>query len=212
MTDREPEDRRADRDPRFADEAGLRARFGAPPEHVLARQLDRLDHYCRHFIERSPFIVIGSVHPERGVDVSPRGDAPGFVQILDDRTLAIPERPGNNRLDTMSNILETPAVGLLFFIPEMRETLRVNGDAALSEDADLRQAAAVQGRQPKVLIIVRIREAFFHCGKAIIRSRLWSEDYRAQPGEFTSLDQIGRTDLLRDIGDRVEKNYRDDLY
>jgi uncharacterized protein len=110
----------------------LRPLYRDPSPLVLAKQIDRIDQHCRNFIARSPLVIIGSVHPERGMDVSPRGDAPGFVQVLDERLLAIPDRPGNNRLDTLENLLENPAIGLLFVIPGIEEVLRVNGTARLS--------------------------------------------------------------------------------
>ncbi len=116
------------------DEAALRSLYEPPLELALLKQLDRLDGHCRNFLAHSPFAVIGSTRPGHGTDVSPRGDAPGFARVLDDHTIAIPDRPGNNRLDTMANIVADAEVGLLFFIPGIDETLRINGTARLSRD------------------------------------------------------------------------------
>ena len=172
------------------DESSLRALYLPPMELALRKQLDRLDAHCRNFLAHSPFAVIGSTRPGRGTDVSPRGDAPGFARVLDDHTLAIPDRPGNNRLDTMSNIVADAEVGLLFFIPGIDETLRINGTARISREPALLAAAAVKGREPRVIIVVTVREAFLHCGKALKRSRLWQDDYRVERRSFPSLGRM----------------------
>jgi PPOX class probable FMN-dependent enzyme len=201
-----------------ADEAGLRRLYDQPSELARLKQLDRLDAHCRRFIALSPFLVIGSTRPDRGSDVSPRGDAPGFVQVLDDRTLAIPDRPGNNRLDTMSNLVHAPEVGLIFFIPGIDETLRVNGTATLTRDAGVLARAAVNGKVPKLAIQVAVREAFLHCGKALRRSRLWSADYRVDPATFPSLgrmivDQVRPPGVtVEDADRRIEDAYKNRLY
>ena len=142
-----------------ADEAGLRALYDPPSELARLKQLDRLDRHCRNFIAHSPFLVIGSARPGHGTDVSPRGDAPGFVQVLDDRTLVIPDRPGNNRLDTMSNLTHAPDVGLIFFIPGIDETLRVNGTASLTRDPEALAKAAVTFPSLGRMIVEQVRPA-----------------------------------------------------
>jgi len=172
------------------DEATLRGLYKDPLELAVLKQLDRLDAHCRNFLAHSPFAVIGSTRPGRGTDVSPRGDAPGFARVLDDWTIAIPDRPGNNRLDTMSNIVADSEVGLLFFIPGIDETLRINGTARLSHDPELLAAAAVNGREPRLVIVVTVREAFLHCGKALKRSKLWQDDYRVEKQSFPSLGRM----------------------
>ena len=172
------------------DEAGLRGLYQQPMGLAVLKQLYRLDAHCRNFLARSPFAVIGSTRPGRGTDVSPRGDAPGFARVLDDHTIAIPDRPGNNRLDTLSNIVTDADVGLLFFIPGIDETLRINGTAKLSRDTELLSAAAVGGREPRLVILVTVREAFLHCGKALKRSRLWHDDYRVDKKSFPSLGRM----------------------
>src|SRR6476661_7276675 len=172
------------------DEAGLRGLYQQPMGLAVLKQLDRLDAHCRNFLAHSPFAVIGSTRPGRGTDVSPRGDGPGFARVLDDHTIAIPDRPGNNRLDTMSNIMTDAEVGLLFFIPGIDETLRINGTARLSHDQALLAAAAVSGREPRLVILVTVKEAFLHCGKALKRSKLWHDDYRVDKKSFPSLGRM----------------------
>jgi len=179
-----------DRPATIDSEVQLRGLYQEPMELALLKQLDRLDDHCRNFIAHSPFMVIGSTRPGRGTDVSPRGDAPGFARVLDANTIAIPDRPGNNRLDTMSNIMADAEIGLLFFIPGIDETLRVNGRAQLSRDPALLAAAAVKGREPRLVIVVSVREAFLHCGKALKRSRLWHDDYRVEKKDFPSLGRM----------------------
>jgi PPOX class probable FMN-dependent enzyme len=172
------------------DETSLRGLYQPPMELALRKQLDRLDAHCRNFLAHSPFAVIGSTRPGHGTDVSPRGDAPGFARVLDDHTIAIPDRPGNNRLDTMSNIVTDAEVGLLFFIPGIDETLRLNGTARISRDPELLATAAVNGRQPRVIIVITVREVYLHCGKALKRSKLWQDDYRVERRSFPSLGRM----------------------
>lgn len=207
-----------DRPATINDEVQLRGLYEDPMELALLKQLDRLDDHCRNFIAHAPFVVIGSTRQGRGTDVSPRGDAPGFVRVLDANTIAIPDRPGNNRLDTMSNIVTDSEVGLLFFIPGIDETLRINGRARLSRDPALLADAAVKGREPRLMIIVAVREAFLHCGKALKRSRLWHDDYRVEKKDFPSLgrmivEQTKPKQLTVEQADAfIEDNYVTGLY
>jgi len=184
----EPTAPRPDHAIRDAD--SLRALF--PPTHdiAVAKVLDRLDRHARAFIARSPFLCIGTQTPDGAADVSPRGDPPGFVRVLDDRTLAIPDRPGNNRLDTLANIIANPVVGLLFMIPGYDETLRVNGRATVTRDPDLLATLAVHDRVPTVAIVVAVDEVFLHCAKAFRRSRLWDPDARQDRAAMPSLVQM----------------------
>ena len=161
-----------------------------PTDGSIRKELKALDGHCRSFIGKSPFVLIGSSDGAGNADVTPKGDKPGFAAILDDRTIAIPDRPGNNRLDTMSNIVADAEVGLLFFIPGIDETLRVNGTARLSRDPALLEAAAVNGREPRMIVLVTVREAFLHCGKALKRSHLWHDDYRVEKKNFPSLGRM----------------------
>jgi hypothetical protein len=178
----------------IASEAELRARFAPPGRLAVQKQLDHLDANCRRFIALSPFLCLATSRPDGLADNSPRGDAPGFVQVLDERTLAIPDRPGNNRLDSQSNIIHNPNVGLLFFIPGVTETLRVNGRARITAGPDLLARFEVRGRAPKVAILVAVAEAFLHCSKALIRSRLWEVDAQV---DRTTLPTLGR--MIADV-------------
>ncbi len=156
----------------ITDEAALRALHHQPMSRATDKVLPALDRHCRQIIGLSPFCVIATQGPD-GADVSPRGDPPGFVRILDDRTLLLPDRVGNNRLDGMANLLADPRIGMLFLVPGMNETLRINGTARITDDARLLAPSAVEGRAPKVGLLIAVEEAFLHCGKALIRSKLW---------------------------------------
>jgi PPOX class probable FMN-dependent enzyme len=199
------------------DEETLRSLY--PPQSELRRKtiLDRLDQHCRDFIGHSPFLVLATVGADGGVDASPRGDAPGFVQVLDERTLAIPDRRGNNRLDSMSNITASARVGLLFFIPGVGETLRINGRARITTDTELAAGMVVQGKAPSAVILVEVEQAFLHCAKALIRSHLWDDDYRLDRPAFPSLGRM-LTDQAREGSDaaateaNIEQAYRERLY
>ena len=172
---------------------GLRRHYREASGRAVQKQLDHLDKHCRRFIELSPFVLIGSTGDAGHADVSPRGEAPGFVHVLDEHRLAIPDRPGNNRLDTLTNLLTQPEVGLLFLIPGVDETLRINGCAAIHDDDDLRAPFEVKGRLPATVLVVTVAEAYLHCAKALMRSRLWDPDARI---ERSALPTIG--EMLRD--------------
>ena len=174
----------------ITEEDALREIFGWPSERALNKQIDRLDTHCRAIIEKSPFLLLGTSDTTGRCDVSPKGDFPGFVRVLDDRTIAIPDLPGNNRLDTLLNILNNPQVGLIFMIPGMNETLRINGKVRLVRDAKLLESMAYQGKLPKLAIVVAVKEVFTHCPKAFLRSKLWSEDYRIERSELPSFAEI----------------------
>ncbi len=202
-------------------EEALRALF--PPTHDLARRksLAALDAHARDFIARSPFLAIGTRSAEGQADVSPRGDPCGFVKVLDDRTLMIPDRPGNNRLDTLANIIANPSVGLLFMVPGFDDSLRVNGRAVISRDPDLLALAEVEGRQPRVVIVVTVEEVFLHCAKAFRRSRLWEPEARQDRREMPSLvqmilEQVGEAPRdaaeQKRLDDQLEDDYRKGMY
>lgn len=160
--------------------------------HPLAERkvLDRLDRYCRDFIALSPFLVLATADAEGRADASPRGDGPGFVQVLDEKTLLIPDRRGNNRVDSYGNVLSAPGVGLIFFVPGINETLRVNGQARMTTEATLLEPLAMQEKVPKLGLIVAVEEAFFHCGKALIRSKLWASEAQVERAGFPTLGRI----------------------
>jgi PPOX class probable FMN-dependent enzyme len=165
-------------------EEALRALVGTPSELALRKQLAGLDAHCREFIAHAPFVLVATANAAGQCDVSPKGDAPGFVRVLDDRHLAIPDRPGNKRLDGMRNILGNPHVGLIFLIPGRRETLRVNGRACITRDETLLASMEALGKRPLLAIGVEIEEVYLHCAKAFIRSALW------QPERWPSLERL----------------------
>lgn len=152
--------------------ADLEAVYGAPNPRSLLKEIDHLNVDYRAFVEASPFIVLSSVGAG-GTDASPKGDAPGFVRILNERLLAIPDRPGNNRIDNLRNIVEDGRVSVLFIVPGVGETLRVNGTATISADPELLASFAVQGKLPRSVILVQVQTVYFHCSKALVRSKLW---------------------------------------
>src|SRR6185295_322133 len=144
-----------------ASQEELRALYAQPKERTLRKELDHLDKHCRRIISLSPFVVLATTNPDGTADATPRGGDPGFVVVEDDRTLLLPDRPGNNRLDSLSNVVANPGVGLLFLIPGVDETLRVNGTAAIHDDDDLR-ARFTEGRPPATVIAITVREAYLH--------------------------------------------------
>lgn len=154
-------------------ESELRERIGESSESVKNKVIDYLDKHCRGFISKSPFLLISSSNTNGECDVSPRGDAPGFVRVMDHVHLVIPERPGNRRADTMRNVIENPNLGLIFIIPGLEETLRVNGEACLVKDQEILESMAYRGKIPKLAIGVKVKECYIHCAKAFRRSSLW---------------------------------------
>lgn len=206
---------------RFADiitnRKELRSVLNEPSELVTRKTLDHLDKHCGKFIGRSPFLLIASVDAAGNVDVSPRGDPSGFAKVLDSRTLVVPERPGNNRADTMENILQVPKVGLIFLVPGKRETLRVGGVASIVRDAPLLESLAVGGRAPRLAIAIEVQEAFFHCSKCMIRSKLWEPadwpDLEGLPRLAETMVDAGKLELSEsEMHQIVENDERERLY
>ena len=198
------------------DIAEIRERYGEPMERTIKKQLPRLEKHSRAFIKLSPFLVIASTDPSGRCDASPKGDAPGFVAVIDDETLLIPDRLGNNRVDTIGNLLASPGIGLIFFVPGVNETLRVNGRARITTDPALLEPCAVQGKVPRSGILVAAEEIYFHCGKALIRSDLWNPKKHLRRSEFPSLgrilaDQIGGISVEEAERQTVE-SYKTRLY
>lgn len=176
--------------------AQLRTLYPMPKERALRKQLDALDDHCRRFVALSPFVVVASGDAAGGLDASPRGGAPGFVRCVDAHTMLIPDAPGNNRLDTLENIVATGRIGLLFMIPGVDETLRVNGGARLTVAPERLSAFADDSRPPKLVIEVSVREAYLHCAKALMRSSLWDPATRIDRAALPTMgrmiaDQIG---------------------
>ena len=174
--------------------AALDAMYGAPNPNSLAKEVSYLHPHYRKFVEAAPFVSIATAGPD-GLDCSPRGDAPGFVRAHDERTLMIPDRRGNNRVDTLNNLVADPRIALLFLIPGIDETLRINGTARITVDPALLASFAVDGKAPRCVIVVAIETVYFQCARALVRSRLW--DAAAQISR-TSLPSTGT--LIADIG------------
>ncbi len=201
---------------KITDPEALRALYGPAGDRSLAKQLDRLDVHCRRFVELSPFVLLATSGPDGLCDVTPRGDAPGFVGVEDERTLLMPDRPGNNRLDSLMNVLARPGVGLLFLVPGVDETLRVNGEAEIRDDPALADRFAISGRRPRTVLRVHVREAYLHCGKAFMRSRLWDPAAQVDRAALPSMgemmrDQIAGLDRAESQDEMVER-YKETLY
>jgi PPOX class probable FMN-dependent enzyme len=183
----------------------LEALYGPKNPASVVKEIDRLNPSYRKLIEAAPFVAIATGAPD-GLDCSPKGDAPGFVRILDDKTLAIPDRPGNNRIDGFRNILQDPRIALLFLIPGVGETFRVNGRASISIDPELMQSFAVNGKLPRSVLIVHIETAFFHCSKAVVRAKLWDEkakiDRTSLPSTGTIVAELSQGTLGGEAYDR----------
>jgi PPOX class probable FMN-dependent enzyme len=168
----------------------LRRILGAPTETVQAKLADRLNGLTRQFIERSPFVCVGTCARDGGMDVSPRGDPAGFVRVLDETTLLVPERPGNRLADTLVNLLSDPRIALLFLIPGVGDTFRVNGTAVVTDDQELLSASAVEDQAPRLGIVVSVHEAYTQCPKALIRSDLWNPALHVDRGDLPTSGQI----------------------
>jgi hypothetical protein len=209
--------------PEFAitDEQSLRTLYQAVHTLAALKSLSLLDKHAQAFIGRSPFLCIGTQNLDGRADVSPRGDPPGFVRILDPHTLAIPDRPGNNRLDTLVNILANPSVGLLFIIPGFDDTLRVNGRASLVNDPEILEGMSIRDRRPNLAIVVKVVEVFMHCAKAFRRSQLWNPEHFQDRSGMPSLSKIildqttgapGDDAAMRKIDDDLEEEYKQTMY
>lgn len=179
----------ADTDFTIRDEAALRAIYGHPAGAAVSKQIDYLHPHYQAMIRLAPFAVLATVGPN-GVDVTPRGDAPGFVAIEDERTLLLPDRRGNNRIDGLCNLLADDRMALLFLIPGVGETLRVNGRATISVDPALLERFVTEGKAPRSVLVVKVVTAFFQCSKALMRSRLWDPAIQVPRSELASVGRI----------------------
>ncbi|WP_423198089.1 MULTISPECIES: pyridoxamine 5'-phosphate oxidase family protein [unclassified Cupriavidus] len=193
--------------------ADLEARYAEPSEASLAKEVDYLHPHYRAFVEAAPFCLLSTVN-DKGGDCSPRGDAPGFVQVLDARTLLLPDRRGNNRIDSLRNIMADPRVGLLFLVPGVNETLRVSGTARISTDPALLARCVVDGKTPTTVLVVTVSSVFFQCARALLRSRLWSPEVQvprsALPSTGTILADMSRNAIDgatydRELPERMRK-------
>jgi PPOX class probable FMN-dependent enzyme len=188
-----------------------------PYDSQTSKVLDHIDALCRAWIESSTFLTMATVDQAGNLDVSPKGDPAGFVKVLDRHTLAIPDRPGNHRFDGFRNILETGRVGLVFLVPNRNEVVRVNGAAWVVRDPEVLERCAIKGRVPDFAVIVRVAEAFYHCGKSIIRSRLWQPDQHPKPESLPTYAEalIAHGDLSVDYEDmaaHLKNNDENRLY
>jgi len=206
---------------RIAERQQLRDKLGEVGVLAAGKSIKKIDKYSRTFIEHSPFLAIGTADAQGNADVSPRGDPAGFVRIIDEKTLIIPDRPGNNRADTMQNIIANPNVGLLFLIPGIEDTLRINGKAEIIDDPEALAPAAVNGKPPKLGIRVKVDEVFFHCAKAFRRSKLWDPTSHQDRQILPSLARIVmeqardcevETEEADKVEEDIQENYRKELY
>lgn len=198
-------------------EQELRNLMGYPSDIVTRKTINHIDAHCRSFIEKSPFITIATSDQKGNFDVSPKGDPAGFVKILSDKTLAIPDRPGNKKADTLTNIIQNPAVGLIFLIPGVKETLRVNGEAKIVTDKRVLDLLACQGKAPALAIIVTVKEAFMHCAKCIIRSNLWTQTSDAEKHTLPTLAEAlvdhGKLEISsKELDQMIKDDEKTNLY
>jgi PPOX class probable FMN-dependent enzyme len=177
----------------ITDEEQLREIIGEPTALVVTKISDRLNHLTRQFIERSPFVCLGTASPDGGLDVSPRGDPAGFVRILDERTLLLPERPGNRIADSLTNLLADPRIALLFLIPGVGDTFRVNGTAEIIDDPELLADSTMDGKVPRLGLLIAVEECYTQCPKAIIRSELWNPERHIDRSVLPSSGAIFRS-------------------
>lgn len=193
----------------------LRTLYGWPAGRAEIKVLDRLEKHGRGFISKSPFSIISTVDASGRVDTSPRGGRPGFIYVIDDHTIAIPDAKGNNRVDSLVNIVDTGRIGMLLMIPGIEETMRINGSAYISTAKDLISRYTEDKNPPKSCIVVEIEEVFLHCAKALMRNKLWQQDYVVQKADFPSMgrmlnDQLG-TDNKIETYEEMRKRYEPDL-
>ena len=199
----------------ITDKAKLASLYGEPSERAAAKVIDRLDRHCREFIANSPFMLLATSDGTT-LDVSPKGDPTGFVQVEDDHHLIVPDRPGNNRIDGLLNIIACPQVALIFLVPTVDETLRINGEAEIRDDEDLRQRCALNGKPPRTVLRVSVRQVFMHCGKAPLRAGLWKPGGWPAERPLATLNEIIRdhSGVAVDTTEQsaVDEYYRKTLY
>lgn len=209
------------RSPVLLDAAGAAAlveSYAPVSKTAAVKDIGRIDAHMGRFIGLSPICLVATADASGKQDVTPRGDPPGAFKVLDEKTIALADRPGNNRLDTLRNLLENPEIALIFLLPGVNETVRVAGTARLSVDPGLLESMAVQGKAPKCAIVVSVRQAYLHCAKALLRSKLWAGDYVQPKGAFPSIsrmvgDQIGLSEDEKTQREALtERAYRDGLW
>lgn len=193
-------------------EAQLRAVIGQPTDLVRAKLADRLNGLTRQFVERSPFVCVATAAADGGMDVSPRGDPAGFVRVLTEKILLLPERPGNRLADTLVNLLSDPRIALLFLIPGVGDTFRVNGTAVITDDAELLAPSAVEGRPPRLGILITVTEAYTQCAKALLRSELWNPERHIERSELPRHGEILKAISLPDLDVAEHERARAERY
>jgi hypothetical protein len=198
-------------------EEELREIMGYPNEIVTRKTINYIDQHCKSFIEKSPFLTIATSDLQGNFDVSPKGDPAGFVKILSDKLLAIPDRPGNRKADTLRNIIQNPNIGLIFLIPGIKETLRVNGEAKIVRDEKVLELLSCQGKTPSFAIIVQVKEAFMHCAKCMIRSNLWGSVDDTQERSVPTLANVivdhGKLEIsYEELDNRIKEDEKTNLY
>lgn len=191
----------------------VRARLGKPDAMIANKIQDHIDEHIRCFIAHSPFLAMATADASGRADCSPRGDYPGFVKVLDEHTLAIPDRPGNKIADSFRNLAENDGIGLLFLIPGSRESLRVNGSAYPTDEPDVLARMQIEASEPELALVVDVEEAYFHCGRALIRSRLWDPASQALVDELPTLGEVAAAQFGLDLDPRLieaglEEGYR----
>lgn len=197
---------------KITSEQELREIVGTPTQLVTAKLADRLNDLTRQFVENSPFVCVATACADGGLDVSPRGDPRGFIRVLDERTLLVPERPGNRLADTLTNLLSDPRIALLFLIPGVGDTFRVNGTAVITDDPELLAASAVEGKVPRLGIVVSVQEVYTQCAKALIRSELWNPAHHIRRTDLPKHGEILKSLSLPDLDVDEHERARADRY
>ena len=195
----------------------LRTIYKPPKSNTVAKTFSRIDQHTKRFIELSPFVCLGTTGEDGLGDVTPRGGEPGFIHVLNDTQLAMPDRPGNNRLDSLQNIVRRPGVGMLFFVPGFEDTLRLNGTAKITVNEALMQRFAADGKRPLAVVLIEVKEVYFHCAKALRRSGLWDSQSQQDRAAFPTMGEIYRDQLKLEMETSVidaylEKDARENLY
>ena len=204
-------------DDKISDPGTLHEHYGEPVAMAVKCEFERLDEHHRFFIRHSPFLCLAGAGSDGQPSVSPKGDAPGFVEVLDDPTLLLPDRIGNNKVETFRHLLENPKVALVFMVPGIREVLRVWGTAEIRRDPELLDRVRGRGKRPRAALLIRVTKVYFHCGKALIRSRLWDPASQSDAAKFPSFgcvirDQARVAESVEALQADMDRRYEELLY